>query len=94
MSTTTIRIEEELKARIATAAARARKSSHAFIVDALAEAVERSETDEMLHRIADERWAMLLSTGESVGWEDAKAYAQASAAGEEAPRPSTRKPAR
>lgn len=94
MSTTTIRIEEELKTRIATAAARAGKSSHAFIVDTLAETVERSEMDEALHRIADERWAMLRRTGEAVDWDDAKAYARARAAGKETPRPSTRKPTR
>ena len=94
MSTTTIRLEEELKTRIASAAARAGKSSHAYIVDALAETVERSEMDETLHRIADERWATLQRTGESVGWDDAKAYLQARAAGRKAPRPRARKPAR
>lgn len=94
MSTTTIRIDEELKTRIASAAARAGKSSHAFIVDALAETVERSEMDETLHRIADERWGMLQHTGESVGWDGAKAYIQARAAGKQAPRPSARKPVR
>lgn len=94
MSTTTIRIEEELKTRIASAAARAGKSPHAFIVDVLAETVERSEVDETLHRIADERWDMLQHTGESVGWDDAKAYIHARAVGKKAPRPSARKPVR
>lgn len=94
MSTTTIRIEEELKSRIASAAARAGKSSHAFIVDVLAETVERSEMDETLHRIADERWDMLQRTGESVGWDDAKAYIHARAAGKTASRPLARKPVR
>ena len=94
MSTTTIRIEEELKSRIASAAARAGKSSHAFIVDVLAETVERSEMDETLHRIADERWEMLQRTGESVGWDDAKAYIHARAVGKTAPRPLPRKPVR
>lgn len=55
MSTTTIRIDEELMTHHASAAARARKSPQAFILDALAETVERSEIDETLHRIADER---------------------------------------
>lgn len=94
MSTTTIRLEEELKGRIALAAARAGKSAHAFIVDALAETVERSEVDEALHRVADERWAILQRTGASVGWDDAKAYLQARAAGQKPTRPSARKPAR
>ncbi|SOE06133.1 Predicted transcriptional regulator [Variovorax sp. YR752] len=91
MSTTTIRIEDELKARIAAAAARSGRSSHAFILEALSDMVERSEMDEELHRIADKRWAALQRTGESVAWEDAKAYFQARAAGKKAHRPSARK---
>lgn len=94
MTTTSIRLEEELKARIASAAARAGKSSHAFILDALAETVERSEMDEQLHRLADKRWATLQRSGESVSWDDAKAYLRARAAGKELPRPAARKPMR
>ena len=41
MSTTTIRIEEDLKARIAAAAHLAGKTSHAFILDAIAQTVEQ-----------------------------------------------------
>ena len=57
MSTTTIRIEEDLKARIAAAAHLAGKTSHAFILDAIAQTVEQVEIDEEFHRLADERWA-------------------------------------
>ncbi|SCK27266.1 Ribbon-helix-helix protein, copG family [Variovorax sp. HW608] len=94
MSTTTIRIEEALKARIAAAAERVGKSSHAFILDALSDTVERVEMDEELHRLADERWAALMQTGESVSWTDAKAYLLARAAGKKPRRPSARKPVR
>lgn len=94
MSTTTIRIEEALKARIAAAAERVGKSSHAFILDAVSDTVERIELDDELHRIADERWTALLRTGESVSWTDAKAYIQARARGKKASRPPGRKPAR
>jgi predicted transcriptional regulator len=94
MSTTTIRIEEALKARIAAAAERVGKSSHAFILDALAESVERIEMDEELHRIADKRWSALVRTGESVSWTDAKAYLQARAAGKKPRRPAARNPTR
>ena len=94
MSTTSIRLEEELKARIASAADRAGKSSHAFILDALAETVERSEMDEELHRIADKRWAALQRTGESVSWDEARTYLQARAVGQGQPRPTARKPSR
>ena len=37
MSTTTIRIEDELKARIAVAAQHAGKTAHAFILDAISQ---------------------------------------------------------
>ena len=89
MSTTTIRLEDELKARIAAAAARSGRSSHAFILDALSDMVARSEMDEELHGIADRRWQR---TGESLAWEDAKAYIQARAAGKNVARPLARKP--
>ena len=94
MSTTTIRMDDALKARIAAAAERAGKSSHAFILDALSETVERIETDNELHRIADQRWVVLKRTGESVAWADAKEYLQARASGKKARRPSARQPAR
>jgi len=94
MSTTTIRIEDDLKARIAAAAERAGKSSHGFILDAIAETVEQAELDQEFHRIADERWAKVLATGKSVPWDDAKAYLEARARGERPRRPTARKPRR
>ena len=66
MSTTTIRIDEELKSRVAVAAQRAGKTAHAFIVDAIAQTVEQAELDEAFDQIADERWAALLANGKSV----------------------------
>lgn len=92
MSTTTTRLEDELKARIAAAAARSGKSSHAFILDALSDIVEHSELDEELHGIADKRWAALQRNGESIGWEDAAVYLRARAAGKKTRRPSARRP--
>ena len=40
MSTTTIRLEDDLKARINAAAAQAGKTAHAFILEAIAQTVE------------------------------------------------------
>lgn len=92
MPTITICLEEKLKARIAAAAARSGRSSHAFILDALSDMVERSELDEELHRIADKRWAALQRTGESVAWDDAAAYLKVLAAGRKPRRPLARRP--
>lgn len=93
MSTTTIRIEDDLKARVAAAAQQMGKSAHAFIVDALAERVEQVEQEAAFHALADERWANIRTTGKTVAWTDAKAYlqARANAEGSDAGRP--RKPA-
>jgi predicted transcriptional regulator len=93
VSTTTIRIEEDLKARVAAAAERAGKTSHAFIVDAITQTVEQAELDEAFHRIADERWARVLSTGRTVPWGEARAYVDARLRGEHPRKPVARKPA-
>ncbi|MCK7494673.1 MAG: CopG family transcriptional regulator [Comamonadaceae bacterium] len=63
MSTTTIRLDEQLRSRVAAAAERAGKSQHAFIVEAIARTVEQAEREEDLHRVADERWAQVLASG-------------------------------
>ena len=79
MSTTTIRIEDDLKARVAAAAQQMGKSAHAFIVDALAQTVEQVELDAAFHTLADERWANIRNTGKTVAWDEAKAYLTARA---------------
>jgi predicted transcriptional regulator len=94
VSTTTIRIEEDLKARVSAAAERAGKTTHAFIVDAITETVEQAELDDEFHRIADERWARVLSTGKTVSWDEARAYVEARLRGEQPRRPAARKPAK
>jgi predicted transcriptional regulator len=90
MRTTTIRIDDTLKARVAAAAERAGKTAHAFILDAIAQTVEQVEFDDAFHRVADERWATVLATGKSVAWDDAKTWLEARSRGESAPRPATR----
>jgi predicted transcriptional regulator len=91
MPTTTIRLEDELKARVAAAAERAGKTAHAFILDAIAQTVEQAEVDAAFDSVADERWTRLLQSGRSVGWDDAKAYIEARARGERARKPAARK---
>lgn len=92
MPTTTIRIEDSLKARLAAAAARTGKTPHAFILDAIAQTVEQSEIDAAFHRIADERWSNLQATGKTVAWDDAKTWLAARSRGQRAPKPTPRTP--
>lgn len=87
MSTTTIRIDEDLKARLASAAEKAGQSTHAFIVDAIVQTVEQVEADTALQQVADARWARVLATGKTVPWDEAKAYLETRARGEKPARP-------
>lgn len=91
MSTTTIRIEDDLKARVSAAAERAGKTAHAFILDAIAQTVEQVELDDDFHRIADERWAKVLATGKTVPWDEAKMYLEARSRGVRPRKPLARK---
>lgn len=91
MATTTIRLEDDLKERVSEAAARAGKTAHAFIRDAIAESVEQAEFDAETDRLCEERWAEFLKTGEAVSLDEAKAYLDAKVAGQAVVRPKPRK---
>ena len=88
MSTTTIRIEDDLKARVAAAAQQAGKTAHAFILDAISQTVDQVELDNAFNAVADQRWAKIQASGKTVPWDDAKAYIAARANGEPARKPS------
>jgi predicted transcriptional regulator len=93
-TTTTIRIEDDLKARIAVAAQRAGKTAHAFILDAIAQTVEQMELDNAFNTLADQRWANIQASGKTVTWDAAKTYLAARANGELARKPAARKMAK
>lgn len=90
MQTTTIRLDDSMKERIAAAAEHAGKSAHAFILDAISQTVEQVELDNEFHEVADERWKGILASGKTVSWEDAKAYLAAKSLGGSPSRPLAR----
>ena len=90
MQTTTIRLDDTMKERIAAAADHAGKSAHAFILDAISQTVEQVELDREFNEVADERWKGILASGKTVSWEDAKAYLAAKSVGENPKKPLTR----
>ena len=94
MSTTTIRLSEVLRARIAAAAKRAGTTSHSFILEAIAEKADREERRGDFHELADKRYALLLATGKSISWPDMRRYLEDRIAGRKAVRPTARKPTR
>ena len=87
MSTTTIRLPDDLKARIANVAQRAGVSSHSFILQAIAEKTEQEERRAELDALADSRYAQILTTGQTIQWEDMRRYLLQRASGEQATRP-------
>jgi len=87
MSTTTIRLPDELKARIAKAAERAGKTTHSLILEAIAEKAEQEEQRAGFDAEADARFAQITATGKTVSWDDMRQYLQQRVAGEAVARP-------
>ena len=94
MSTTTIRLDDALKARVAALAQRSGKTAHSLILDAIAQSVERAELSHDFHRVADDRWATVLATGKTVPWDDMRSYLAARSSGGKPRKPKARKLAR
>lgn len=91
MATTTIRLDDEMKERIAAAAERAGKSSHAFMLDAIAESVTRDEEDRAFYELADQRWAQFQADGLAVPWDEVRPWLEARARGDNPPWPKARR---
>lgn len=91
MSTTTIRLPDELKSRIARAAKRAGTTSHNFILEAIAEKAELAERYSDFDAVAEQRYAGIVETGETVPWNEMRSYLQARITGKTTRRPVTRR---
>ncbi|MBA3588546.1 ribbon-helix-helix protein, CopG family [Methylibium sp.] len=94
MSTTTIRLPDDLKARIATAAERAGTSTHGFILEAIAEKAEQEERRADFHDTADRRYAEIVASGRAIPWSEMRRYLEGRIAGKKPARPKARKLAR
>jgi predicted transcriptional regulator len=94
MSTTTIRLPEDLKARVATAAERAGTTSHSFILEAIAEKAEQEERRGDFHDVAEKRYAQIVASGKTIPWSEMRSYLEDRLAGKAAKRPVARKMAR
>jgi predicted transcriptional regulator len=90
-TTTTIRLPERLRARVARAAKLAGATSHAFIVQAIAEKADREELRDDFERTAEERWAGIVTSGKTIPWSQMRRYLQTRVAGKSSPRPTPRR---
>ncbi len=94
MSTTTIRLSEELKARVARAARRAGTTPHGFILEAIAEKADQAERRAGFQDEAERRYAALAASGKAIPWSEMRRYLEDRIAGRAAARPAARKLAR
>lgn len=94
MSTTTIRLSEALKARVARAAERAGTSAHGFILEAIAEKAEQEERRGHFYDTADQRYAGIVASGKTIPWSEMRRYLEERMAGKPSTRPKPRKLAR
>lgn len=91
MSTTTIRLPDELKARIAVAAKLAGTTAHGFILEAIVEKAEQAERRAEFDALAEERYAGIVASGKTIPWQEMRAYLEARMAGTTTKRPVARK---
>ncbi|MBU0594489.1 MAG: ribbon-helix-helix domain-containing protein [Gammaproteobacteria bacterium] len=94
MSTTTIRLPDDLKARIAVAAKHAGTAPHGFILEAIAEKTGQAERRADFDAVAEGRYANIVASGETIPWQEMRDYQEARMAGKATKRPVARKLAR
>lgn len=94
MSTTTIRLPEDLKVRVAAAAKREGTSTHGFILEAIAEKTAQVGQRADFDAVAEERYARIASSGQTVPWQEMRGYLEERLAGKKVKRPVARKLAR
>jgi predicted transcriptional regulator len=87
MSTTSLRIPDDLKDRIARAAERAGQTSNAFMLTAITDHGAAQERRADFHEVADQRYARLIESGETIPWGAMRDYLRRRLAGETPPRP-------
>jgi predicted transcriptional regulator len=91
MTTTTIRLPEELKERVARAAQHAGTTSHAFILHAIAESVEEAERRAEFNAAAEQRYARIIASGQTIPWREMRKHLEERIAGSNPPLPRARK---
>lgn len=91
MSTTTIRLPQDLKSRVAKAAERTGATTHSFILEAIAEKTALAEQRAEFDTTAEDRYAGIIASGKTITWEDMRTYLQENMAGKPAERPVAQK---
>ena len=91
MSTTTIRLPADLKARVAAAAKRSGQTSHGFMLEAIAAKADQENLRADFDALAEDRYARIVASGKAIPWEEMRGYLEDRLAGKVAKRPVARK---
>ncbi len=91
MSTTTIRMPEDLKSRVAAAAKRSGMTSHGFILEAIAEKAKQEDLRADFDALAEDRFARIAASGKTIPWQEMRSYLEDRLAGKSAKCPAARK---
>lgn len=91
MPSSTIRLTEDLKVRVAAAAERAGVTVNDFIVDTLAHRIGQLERRAAFNDLGQQRYGAVAASGETIAWPDMCRYLEARLAGQSPPRPQARK---
>lgn len=94
MPTTTIRLPDDLKEKVAVAAERAGTTPHGFILEAISEKVEQEQRRNEFDEVAEKRFAQIVASGKTIAWSEMRSYLETRLTGKPARRPSSRKLAR
>lgn len=90
MSTTTLRLPEELKQRVRLAAARSGNTTHGFILQAIAEKTEQEALRQDFTETASQRYASIVASGETIPRSEVRRYLEQSMEGKRPSRPAAR----
>jgi predicted transcriptional regulator len=91
MSTTTIRIPNELKEKVARVAERTGKTPHSFILEAISEKAELEERRANFIETAERRYDSIVASGMTIPWAQMRKYLERRTAGEAVVRPKPRR---
>ena len=91
MSTTTIRLPDDLKEKVSRAAKRAGTTAHNFILEAIAEKAELTEQRNDFLTVAEARYAAIVASGRTIPWADMQRYLKSKVAGKKVARPAAKK---
>jgi predicted transcriptional regulator len=87
MSTTSLKLPDALKERLTSVVTKTEQSAHAFMVQAIEEAVEAAEDEQAWEQELERRYRKFRKTGMAITEADMRAYVAALARGERPPRP-------